>query len=30
VENDIVNDKIKENDDGETRSPEDVDLIINP
>ena len=31
VENDIVNDKIKENDvDDETRSPEDVDLIINP
>lgn len=30
VENDIVNDKIKENGDGETRSPEDVDLIINP
>lgn len=30
VENDIVNDKIKENDDGETRSPEDVDLAVNP
>ena len=30
VENDIVNDKIKENGDGETRSPEDVDLTVNP
>ena len=30
VENDVVNDKVKENNNDETREPEDVDLIINP